>query len=456
MSTHHRLQAWGDLWGRYLRSLRHAWQQRERLSHTVLREDEAAFLPAALAVQAAPPSRSARWIAWLLVVMTLTALVWSVVGRMDIIVNAQGKVIPSSYTKTMAAVETGAIVALNVEEGQRVKVGDVLLQLDTRALDAERDKALGDRSEAVLSLARNQALLQALDEGCEPRLPAPEVLQAQYGVPFDADQWRSAALHLQGQYRDHQAKARKLNDDIAHYSEALPLAQRQAESYRRLAESHDVSRDAWQEKEQARQTIQAQLQEARNQLAALGTEARKAALDQMADARRQAAASAQDALRVVSTSRLLTLKAPVDGTVQQLAVHTVGGVVQAAQPLMQIVPSEGPVEVEAMIENKDKGFVHAGQKAEVKVETFEYTKYGTLPGRVTQVSEDAIPDDKHDRLNYAVKVLLAQSTLAVEGRATPVVPGMAVSVEIKTGERRLIEYVLSPLLQHSHEALNER
>jgi hemolysin D len=168
-----------------------------------------------------------------------------------------------------------------------------------------------------------------------------------------------------------------------------------------------------------------------------------------------AAASAHDALKAASTSKLLILKSPVDGTVQQLNAHTVGGVVQAAQPIMQIVPHGGPVEVEAFIENKDKGFVHAGQKVEVKVDTFEYTKYGTLPGKVTHVSQDAIPDEKRGLL-YAVKVLLDKSILDISGQPTPVTPGMAVNVEIKTGDRRVIEYVLSPLLRYTHEAGAER
>jgi hemolysin D len=262
-------------------------------------------------------------------------------------------------------------------------------------------------------------------------------------------------VHVQGQYLDYEAKRKKLSDDLQHYATALPLATEQAKSYKVLLATNDVSRDAWMEKERSRLQLQAQWQETRNQREALAAEISRTALDQVADARRIAQTSTQEALRATSTSRLLTLKAPVDGTVQQLAVHTLGGVVQAAQPIMQIVPSGGPLEVEAFIENKDKGFVHLDQSAAVKVDTFEYTKYGTLPGRVTHVSQDAIPDEKRG-LIYAVKVLLDKTTLDVEGKTTPVTPGMAVNVEIKTGDRRIIEYVLSPLLRHTHEALRER
>lgn len=456
MTFRHRVEAWGELLGRYSRTFAHFWKHRERLQSGFFRENEAAFLPAALSIQEMPPSSTARWVARILVLMIFTAFSWAVFGRMDIIVNVQGKVIPSAYTKTIAAVETGSVVSLNVEEGQKVKAGQVLLQLDTSALDAERDKALNDRTEAVLTLARNQALLSAIEQLHPPQLPRLSVLNSQYQSHIDSDRWQAAELQVRGQYSDYAAKSKKLSDDMSHYGQALPLATQQAENYKDLAATNDVSHDAWRDKEQARLQLDAQLREARNQQASLTAETTKDALDQIADARKMAQDAGEDALRASSTSKLLTLKAPVDGTVQQLSIHALGGVVQAAQPIMQVVPSGGLVDVDAMLENKDKGFVHVGQAAKVKVDAFEYTKYGTLPGKVIRVSEDAIPDEKHDKLNYSVRVLLERNTLDIDGNNTPIIPGMSVSVEIKTGDRRIIEYVLSPVLRYTHEATNER
>lgn len=455
MSLKHRIQAHAELWAHYRRTFAHFWLHRSELSGKMLREDEAAFLPAVLSVQEMPPSNTARWIARLLILLVVVAFAWAIWGRMDIIVTASGKVIPSERSKTIAAVDTGSVVSLSVVEGQHVKAGDVLLQLDTAALDAERDRALGEKSEATMTLARNQALLEAVRRGHPPILATREQLNQQYGIAVDAGRWHAANHHVHGQWQDYTAKRRKLSDSVANYAEALPLATQQAASYKTLAATNDVSLDAWQDKEQRRLQLQAQLQDAHNQREALTAEVSRQALDQIAEAQRIASASTQEARRAASTSRLLTLKAPVDGTIQQLSVHTLGGVVPAAQPIMQIVPSQGPLEVEAFIENKDKGFVHTGQLAAVKVDTFEYTKYGTLPGKVTHVSQDAIPDEKRG-LIYAVKVLLDATTLDVKGVPTPITPGMAVSVEVKTGDRRVIEYVMSPLIRHTREALRER
>lgn len=149
------------------------------------------------------------------------------------------------------------------------------------------------------------------------------------------------------------------------------------------------------------------------------------------------------------------LTAPTSGIAQQLAIHTVGGVVTPAQALLTIVPEGEQLEVEAFIENKDIGFVWAGQPVALKVETFPFTKYGTIAGQLTTVSDDAIQDEKLG-LIYAVKSSMAKSVMDVEGRKVNLTPGMSVTVEIQTGKRRLIEYFLAPLLKHGQESVRER
>lgn len=201
--------------------------------------------------------------------------------------------------------------------------------------------------------------------------------------------------------------------------------------------------------------LSAALQEGRNQRTALTAETRRLTLDSLTDGEQKASTLAQERVKAESRGQLMTLTAPVDGTVQQLAVHTVGGVVTPAQPLLVVVPREHALEVEAFLENKDIGFVAAGQEAVVKIETFPYTKYGTVPATVAHVSDDAIADEKKG-LVYAARVRLGQTAIRVEEKLVNLSPGMAVTVEIKTGRRRVIEYFLSPLLQYKDESLRER
>jgi len=447
MSMKYRIEAFCDLFRRYKTIFSHHWRHRHLLSGKVLSANEAEFLPAALSLQEKPVSPIARLLASVLIVLVAVLVSWSFFGKIDIIVNASGKVIPSGYTKTIACVDVASVRALYVEEGQQVKAGDVLIELDTSESDAERDKAAGDHAMSILQEASAKALIEAIDSGQPPRLgPIANV---------SAGKWQAEKQHLDAQYRDYLAKLKRIDGDIERYSDALKLAAQRASDYKELLKDHDVSNHAWLEKEQARVDLEGQLTEAKNQHSALIAETRRTAYDQSTEGSKTAASSQQDVIRAGSHSKLLRLTAPVDGTVQQLDVHTVGGVVSSAKPLMQIVPKESRVEVEAFLENKDVGFVQEGQNAEVKIDAFEYTKYGTVNGKVTHVSRDAIADEKKG-LIYSTKIMLDKSKIYVEGKEMPLSAGMSVNVEIKTGDRRIIEYVLSPLMRHKRESLNER
>ena len=205
------------------------------------------------------------------------------------------------------------------------------------------------------------------------------------------------------------------------------------------------------------------------------SEYRRSRLGELATAQQKADALAQDVIKASERARLQILTAPVDGVVQQLAVHTVGGVVTPAQPLLEVVPGDSPLEIEAQVSNRDIGFVHVGQEAEIKVDTFNFTKYGLLHGTVESVSADAIPSGQQQSganprsagaaqsdsaagqdLVYAARVSLDRTKMDIDGKDVALSPGMAVTVEIKTGSRRVISFLLSPLLRFRHESLRER
>ena len=197
---------------------------------------------------------------------------------------------------------------------------------------------------------------------------------------------------------------------------------------------------------------------------------------ELAKAEQKAAGLTQDVIKADRRTELQALTAPVDGVVQQLAVHTVGGVVTPAQPLLVVVPLDSHLEIEAMVSNRDIGFVHAGQEAEIKVDTFNFTRYGLLHGKVLSVSPDAITRDtqqsdannrtpgaetassepKGQELSFVARVSLDRTQMQVDDNLVNLSPGMAVTVEIKTGSRRIISYLLSPILRYKQDALRER
>ena len=465
MSLHHRTEAIKELLERYREAFYFWWERRKQLDLPDLKAHEAEFLPAALSLQAIPVSPAGRWVARILIGFIFLILLWSIFGKVDIIVNGQGKIIAGGYTKTIASVETAKVVGLFVEEGQHVKAGDLLIELDARGADSDRNKAEGDRQLALLQMERSKALLSAIQTNTPP------VLSPIQGV--DEAHYQSAVSHMNDQWGEYSAKKARITSQVKRYSAALPLATRRANSYAELAKDRDVSEHAYFEKEQARIEILGQLDDAKTQLASLTSETRKTLQDEHYQATRIWSGAAQEVNKAAAHSEQLRIVAPVDGTIQQLAVHTIGGVVPAAQTIMVLVPDSQSVELEAYIENKDIGFLRDGQQAQVKIDAYEYTKYGTVPAIVSHVSRDAIDfssngsgsiSNKDPQSNkegskgllYAVKVSIDKPSIVVDGKEMPLTPGMTANVEIKTGERRIIEYILSPLITHGRESLHER
>ncbi|MCF8152445.1 MAG: HlyD family type I secretion periplasmic adaptor subunit [Burkholderiaceae bacterium] len=474
-----RLQAVFDLLRRYATIFSHAWKVRKELDPPQRLPHEAQFLPASLELQETPVSPAPRVIAWLLMSFALLALLWAIFGRMDVVATAHGKIVPNEGSKLIQPMETAVVKAIHVIDGQAVKAGEVLVELDATQAHADSTRTTNDLVTARLQAARARALLAALATGKLPRIERAEDIGAGIGVERTTQEQRI----LDGQYGEYQARIARIEAEIAKreaerrstqeivkkLEQTAPIARQRAEDFKGLVAKNFISKHGYLEKEQIRieqeadleteksrlKELAAAIDEARSQRNSLTAETRRTALDTLNEAEQKATGYGQELLKSDNRGRQMRLTAPVDGTVQQLAVRTVGGVVTLAQVLMVIVPKDDALEVEAFLENKDIGFVNEGQEAEVKIETFPFTKYGTIPARLIHVSHDAINDDKRG-LIYSTRARLQRATVLVDGKTVHLSAGMAVSVEIKTGKRRVIEYFLSPLLQYGSESLRER
>lgn len=469
------LRGLADLFKRYGVAFRHAWQRRadmqpvERLAH------EAQFLPAALALQETPVSPAPRVAMWLLIGFAVLAVLWASFGRIDVVATAQGKVVPSDRTKTIQPFEVATVKAIHVTDGQQVQAGEVLMELDATTAQADQDRLQGDLGVALLQVARGRAMLAALDSAGALILVRPDgVDQAQFDeaqrlLAGQMAEFRAKQSRIDAETARREAELRSTQALVRKLEQTLPMATQRAQDFKNLVDQNFVSKHGYLEREQVRieleadlanlrsrlKEIDAALREARGQRAELLAETRRVSLGSITEGQQKVAALEQDLLKADSRGKLMRLTSPVDGTVQQLAVHTVGGVVTPAQPLMVIVPRDNPLEVEAFLENKDIGFVNPNQDAEVKIETFQYTKYGTIHAKVTSVSLDAINDERRG-LVYSTRVKMGKASMNVGGTQVSLSPGMAVSVEIKIGQRRVVEYFLAPLLQHTSESLRER
>ncbi len=465
-----------DLLRRYVTAFAHAWRRRKELDATDRLPHEAQFLPAALALQEIPVHPAPRVAMGLILVFAIIAIVWAVLGKIDIVATATGRLIPDERSKVVQPRETSVVRAIHVRDGQSVAAGDLLIELDATEASADTTRLGEDLLAARLDAARARALLAALETGSSPALPVdldgvdgPRRAAEQRLLEGEYSAYATRLKQIDAEIARREAEEQATREVVAKLTQTAPIARQRAQDYKALLEKSFVSRHGWLEQEQASIELEhdlaaqkatlvelhAALLEGKRQRSALIAEARRQALDRLHEAEQKAVELSQELAKAVNRDSLMRLTAPVGGTVQQLAVHTVGGVVTPAQPLLVIVPRDKPLEVEAFVANKDIGFVHAGQEAKVKLETFPFTKYGTIKGRITHVSSDAIQDEKLG-LGYAARVRLARHTMRVEDKTVNLTSGMAVAVEIKTGKRRVIEYFLSPLMQYSDESLRER
>lgn len=428
------------------------------------------FLPAVLEIQQAPPSPIGRAVLWTILAAFTAGVLWTTFGWIDIVATAQGKVIPSGYSKLIQPYETGVIASIHVQDGQVVKQGDVLIELDATLNRADRDRAFNEYRAARAEAARLRALVkgQLSFEAPSDADRAYVVLQQQLLRDQLAEYQAkvSAAQHLVDQ---RQAALEQTKENVLRLEATVPMEVERAEAYRKLLEHEAVTKMDFLQAEGQRidktqelagqkkklQQDQAALAEAEKHYRAMVSEFLQTKQAELSALETKAASLAQEVTKAGQKAGLQRLLAPIDGVVQQLAVHTVGGVVTPAQQLLIVVPQDHPVEVEAQVENKDVGFVKEGQPVEIKVETFQFTLYGTIPSRVVTISDDAAPIEKVG-LVYPTRVSMDRSTIAVEGKQVNLSPGMAVTVEIKTGQRRIIEYLLSPLLKSVKESLRER
>lgn len=470
-----RSKAIRDLLARYITVFRFAWGNRATADGIPRLAHELSFLPAALELQETPVSPTPRVAMWTLICFAGLALVWAVFGRIDIVASAQGRIVAGDRTKTIQAFETATVRAIHVSDGQAVRAGDVLIDLDTTTTRADQGRVRSDLMSAQMQVVRAEALLRGMERREIPRVVRPD------GV--DESRFHEAERQVHSQYGEIVARVARIDADIARreaefrstqetvrkIERTLPIARQRAEDLKALAEDQYAPRHSYLEREQVRieleadlatqrsrlKEIEASLHEARQQRVEVIEGSRRASLDSLSEGKQKVDALSQELIKADSRDKLMQLRAPVDGVVQQLAIHTVGGVVTPAQPLMVVVPSDDQIEVEAFVENKDIGFVQPGQDVEIKIETFLYTKYGTVHAQVASVSHDAINDEKRG-LIYSARIRIARATMNVDGVNVRLSPGMAVTAEIKTGKRRVIEYFLSPLVQVTSESMRER
>ena len=445
-----------------------SWLKRDRLQYE--------FLPAAEEIVETPAAPLGALVVWLVTLLLIVALAWSYFGRIDIVAVANGKISTEGSTKIIQPAISGVVTNINVHEGQRVKKGETLLALDKTT--AEKDVATASQSLNAARVERD--ILRRLAVGGNTdeiinNADLPDEVKAMLRQ-FASSQTALSAARQQaanGMISNYQQQL-QFNQQAKNQLEtnAQNLKNRKAEIEKQLPNANPVDKLRLQNElsnidqritsadsavlGQNQQLLQSQsaLAQAQNQSQTQNAETSSAFSNQIITAEKRIIELENNLVKARQVLAQTTITAPVDGTVLSLTVKTIGGVVNAGQQLAQIVPEKVPLYVDAALDNQDVGFVKPGQRVVVKVATYPFQRYGYLEGTVENVSPDAIHDDKKG-LIYKAKIKLNDNKSSKQNQLK-LLPGMSVSAEITTGQRRIIEFFLDPLMTKADESLKVR
>jgi hemolysin D len=464
-----------------------------------LRPADREFLPAALEILETPPSPVRMWLLLGICGLVVAALLWSVIGRFDIIAVAQGKIQSVGRIKVVQPFETGKVRAILAQNGKHVREGDVLVELDDSEAHAEETGLIAAVAASKGEALRRLAAIEAVQSGsfAMPSMAWPAAVPAnirareQRVLSGDLVALSGVLASLAAQRRQKEAEKARLSEMIQSQEKILVISQSR-EDLRTKLEKMDLGSkllriDAQESLQQQRTALaqqQGQLAEATAAIDVLHRDAAKTVgtfiaenSTKLAEAERRAEEDDQRLIKASTRATRMVLRAPVSGTVQGLSITSVGQVVMPGEEVMRIVPDDGGFEIECYVPNKDIGFVAVGQEAVVKIEAFPFTRYGALDAKVIRVSTDAIPepDAMQQEANpskapksaflgggqrtqnlYFPVILTPSSSNFANASALPISNGMAVTVEIKTGDRRVIDYIFSPLIEIGSRALKER
>ncbi|EEW07481.1 HlyD family type I secretion periplasmic adaptor subunit [Vibrio mimicus] len=430
------------------------------------------YLPAYLEIIERPPSPYATTSALSIAILMVAAIVWAIVGKLDIHASATGQVIVSSRSKVIEPFVQGEVAEILVKEGERVNEGETLISLNPVGALAERTRILQKLDYTRLEISRYQNLLSG--EIAETlhviQIGTPQMYEASFAaLKADWNEIQAQLASIEAEINVNQTSQQAISREIIVLKAVLSNVEERLLARKKLAQTNSIARmevlDLEKElldTQRARHQLESHLEIKRSEEHQLidGRETYRAGVqkeqrNQLKQLLAQNAELEQELIKANEVLRQMVIKSPVNGTVQQLKVNTLGGVVQPAEELMTIVPHDALLEVEVHLLNKDVGFVFTDQYVEIKVDTFPYTKYGTLSGQIIHVSRDAIKDQNLGMV-FPARIALDTDLITIDGEHIPLQPGMSVVAEIKTGNRKIIEYLLTPLQQYQSEAMRER
>lgn len=432
------------------------------------KKDHHEFKPLLVEIDEEPLNPLGRTVFWIIIGSIVFFGLWLVLGKTDVVVTARGKVIPVGEVKTVQPLNAGVVRKIMVKPGDLVEQGQVLMEIDPSEIDPELESMRKDLDQVRLELVRLRAQLTggAFRPGTEkvdPRL-----------VQMQQEMYLTARQRMEKQVQVKQETLQQIDERLAArhkaQQQAVYLHEQAARRVTRLAPVRDLlSRDEIEKAESEAKNAETQAhiemrnveelkasrQQVRKEIGLLREDENSRVLAELSEKKQREAYLQGRIERAEFQSGRQLIVSPVKGHVGQLLVTTVGGVVTPAEKLATIVPLGMPLMIRALVQNKDVGFLRQGMEVSVKIDTFDFQKYGVLDGKLIDVSKDSI-EDKTLGLVYEIYVAPSKHTIRVEGRDVPISTGMSSTAEIKVGSRRIIEFFIYPLIKYLDEGISVR
>lgn len=430
------------------------------------------FLPAHLSILKTPPSYLAFTMAISISVGIFIAIAWSYFGKLDVQATTQGKLIVSGRTQTIQAFELSRLQQIHVEDGQQVKQGDPLLSVKVLGVDQDIVSLHYQKNFHASEEMIHHALLNQQQIETSPRYPQlslTEQVQAKLSYQTIKKEYETLLNEIANEVQlnrvNYQARERELKDinilmhNIKKRLDAhTALNQKQLISQKEFLEQERellLARKEKTAKQSELSILNSQHHALREKQNRINAQKHQEWYEKYQQAKFKFVSLEQELIKNQERNQLEIIRAPVDGTVQQIAIYTLGAVLQPAQQLMVIVPNNHVQLAEVKILNKDIGFIQEGLKADVKIDAFPYTRYGTIEGELLSISRDSTQDENLG-LVYLAQIGLSSKQLLVEGEHIELTPGLSIVAEIKTDKRRLIDYLLSPINEYTSTAMREK
>ena len=430
------------------------------------------FMPEVQGALVEDSTRLTRLTVWLIALFILTALVWAHFAVLDEVTTGEGKAIPSSKLQTIQNLEGGIVAEIFVREGQVVDKGDMLLRLDDTRFVSNMSESEADR----LALLAKVERLSAEAEGRELQLPE-EITKAALGLAADEQAlYRSRQQGLASEVNILQEQLRQKTQELAEfrakaqqYRSSLGLIQSELNMSEPLVKSGAISpveilrlrrsavetRGALDATTLAIPRAEAGVKEVERKIEEARLKFRTEALGDLNAARTELSKITASGKAIEDRVSRTAVVSPVHGIVKQLKVNTIGGVVQPGSDLLEIVPLEDSLLIEARIRPQDVAFLHPGQPAMVKFTAYDYTIYGGLKAKLELISADTITDEEGNSF-YLIQLRTEKSHLGSDEKPLLIIPGMVANVDIITGRKSVLDYLLKPVLKARTEALRER